>query len=267
MKAYVVFIILISLSLLFLASFSGYFFLVKPNESGFNVSKIIDGDTFEIENGQKVRMLGINSPEKNEFYYHESAEKLAQLIKGRQVKLEAGPEDVDKYGRLLRYVFVDGKFVNVELIKGGYAVVHILNPDEKHFLEFKKAEKEAKERGLGIWKKSSDKCIQVLEMAYNAPGNDNENLNGEYAIFGNKCNNSIDMTGWSVRDRSAGNAYTFQQFSLKSGSNATLFSGKGQDSKNELYWNNRYAVWNNDGDTLFLRDRNGNLIATYSYPN
>ncbi len=267
MRVRLVIFITASTLLLFFAVLTGYHVLAKPTGELANVIKIVDGDTFEIENGQTVRTLGINTPEKNEFYYKQATDKLNELIGGKQVRLEKGPDDVDKYGRILRYVFVDKEFVNLEMLRGGYAVVHIVNPDEDHFLDFKKGEKEARDNKLGIWKISSNGCIGVTEFVYDAVGNDNQNLNGEYIRLANLCDKSIDMDGWTVRDNSASNSYTFHQFSLKSNSSVTLYSGNGDDSTTELYWKNRYGVWNNDGDTMFLRDRNGNLIATYSYPN
>ncbi|MEM7824738.1 MAG: thermonuclease family protein, partial [Candidatus Aenigmatarchaeota archaeon] len=117
-----------------LSSFTGYIVLVKIPEKTFNVTKVLDGDTIEIETGEKVRLLGINAPEINEHYYQEAKDRLAELVNGKLVKLEAGREDKDIYGRLLRYVFVDDVFVNLQLLREGYATVYITNPEEKYYL-------------------------------------------------------------------------------------------------------------------------------------
>lgn len=59
---------------------------------------------------------------------------------------------------------------------------------------------------------------------------------------------------------------TFKTFVFVPNATFTLFSGRGSDTKDALYWNSKSAVWNNDGDTLFLRDDKGNLVLSYSYP-
>lgn len=239
---------------------------VKISES-FTIAEVIDGDTVKLENGQAIRLLGINSPEADEHYYKESGDRLAALVLWKNVKLESGPEDKDRYGRLLRYIFIGDTFVNLQMVKEGYATVYILNPDEKYYLEFKEAEKDAKEKKIGVWFSSGvQACIEIVEFNYNAVGNDNENLNGEYVTFQNNCDSAIKMDGWAVKDE-ATNTYTFKGFALGSNSKVTLYTGSGNNAGDKLYWNKKqYAVWNNDGDTLFLRDEKGNLVLNYKYP-
>ncbi|MEM5797374.1 MAG: thermonuclease family protein [Candidatus Aenigmatarchaeota archaeon] len=249
-----------------LSSFTGYIVLVKIPEKTFNVTKVLDGDTIEIETGEKVRLLGINAPEINEHYYQEAKDRLAELVNGKLVKLEAGREDKDIYGRLLRYVFVDDVFVNLQLLREGYATVYITNPEEKYYLDFKTAEKEARQNKLGLWATSNiTQCITIVVFNYDTVGNDNENLNDEYVTFQNNCETAINMNNWTVKD-AATNIYTFKSFVLSGNSRVTLYTGSGSDTSNELYWNKKRAVWNNDGDTLFLRNDKGNLILSYSYP-
>ena len=267
MRATIFLIVLFAIIIISASSLTGYYILTNVNQPKlFNVTKVFDGDTIEIETGEKVRLLGINTPEKNEFYYQESKEKLEELVAGKRVKLEAGLKDKDQYGRLLRYVFVDDTFVNLKLLKEGYATVYILDPDEKYYLEFKKVEKEAKENKLGLWATNvTKKCISIVAFNYNAVDNDNENLNDEYVSFQNNCENDINMNGWTVKDAS-NNIYTFKEFVFRNNSIVTLYTGSGRDTSNKLYWKKERAVWNNNGDTLFLRDDKGNLVLSYSYP-
>ncbi len=249
--------ILIVISIIFLAfvSTTGYFVL-SGNEKTYLVSQVWDGDTVELETGEWIRLLGINTPEKNESYYQQSKDRLKELIEGKKVRLESGPEDKDRYDRLLRYIFVDSTFVNVQLVKEGYATVFIVDPDEKYYFELKKAEKEAKDEQLGLWgKSSSDSCIQIKEFQYTGE---------EFVTFQNNCDYSIDLDGWKVKDE-ATHIYTFKKFVLNADSTFTLHTGSGKDTDTELYWNSGY-VWNNAGDTLFLRDNNGGLVLTYPYP-
>ena len=84
------------------------------------VTKVIDGDTIQIENGQKVRYIGIDTPELkgNECYAKQAREKNKELVEGKQVKLQKDISETDKYGRLLRYVYTEqGKFVNNLLVQ------------------------------------------------------------------------------------------------------------------------------------------------------
>jgi len=247
-------------------SLTGYFIKTQKIERIFaTVSNVIDGDTLELTTGEIVRLLGTNAPEKGEYYYDESKSKLNQLVRGKNVSLEKDVVDRDRYGRLLRYVFADDVFVNLELIKQGYSSVYIISPNVKYSKEFLEAENEAKNKEIGIWKTSLYKgCITIVDFHYDAKGNDNENLNDEYVILKNNCNFSVDITGWEIKDEST-NIYKFKKFSLKPGGDVTLHSGLGSDSSKDLYWNSKNAIWNNDGDTLFLRNFAGQLVLNQSY--
>lgn len=167
---------------------AGYFyFLPKLNseknekvESGITidsnkyltVSKVIDGDTFKMSNGDKVRLIGIDTPEKYDSDKLEknssrsgrdkvtikklgeaSSEYVKKLVEGKRVTLVKDPEydDKDRYGRLLRYVYTeDGIFVNAKILEDGYANVYYSNSISK-MNEFKKLEKEARENKRGLW--------------------------------------------------------------------------------------------------------------------
>lgn len=120
---------------------------------GVRVVKVIDGDTVVIEGGMKVRYIGINAPEMDEPFGKEAYEFNRQLVEGKRVRLEKDISDRDRYGRLLRYVFVDGVFVNGELVRQGLARAKAYPPDLKYQDILKKLEEEAKEHKRGIWGK------------------------------------------------------------------------------------------------------------------
>lgn len=110
-------------------------------------------------------------------------------------------------------------------------------------------------------------CIYVSELHYDAEGRDNQNMNDEYAVFGNCCDDSIPMTDWTVQDAS-GRTYNFPQFALPGKGEAYLHSGIGEDCDNHLYWNSRiYPIWNNDTDSLTLKDSQGRTVLEESYDN
>src|SRR3989344_3961906 len=79
------------------------------------VFRVVDGDTIQVEGGEKIRYLGVNTPEsttKKECFGKEAAAKNREMVEGKTVRLEKGRRDRDKYGRLLRFVYVDGGFGN-----------------------------------------------------------------------------------------------------------------------------------------------------------
>jgi micrococcal nuclease len=138
---------------------------IASNEA-FLVTKVIDGDTIVLENGEKVRYLGIDTPELHhpkkevECFAYQAYEKNKELVLGKKVFLQKDISEKDKYGRLLRYVFLDekmstdeGSFVNLYLVKNGFAYAATFPPDVKYTDLFLKAQKEAYQKNLGLWQK------------------------------------------------------------------------------------------------------------------
>jgi len=124
------------------------------------VVKVIDGDTIEVDiDGTiyKVRYIGIDTPELNdkraEFcaLAQEATRYNQQLVEGETVWLEKDISETDLYGRLLRYVYVDGIFVNAELVSQGLAWAKTYEPDTKYWDYLEELEMEAKQAGRGIW--------------------------------------------------------------------------------------------------------------------
>jgi len=112
-------------------------------------TKIIDGDTFLIEGGYSVRILGIDADEKEHPCYDVAKTGLEELILNKEVKLEKGIEDKDQWCRYLRYVFLDNKNISLELVKEGLAVARFSPEDVKYREEIATAEKQAKENKIG----------------------------------------------------------------------------------------------------------------------
>ena len=113
------------------------------------VTKIIDGDTFLIEGGYSVRILGIDADERGHRCYEAAKNRLEELILNKKVRLEKGKEDLDQYCRYLRYVFLDDKNISLELVKEGLAVARFSPEDVKYREEIAQAEKEAKDNKIG----------------------------------------------------------------------------------------------------------------------
>lgn len=115
------------------------------------VTRVTDGDTMETEDGQHVRYIGIDTPERGEPYYWEALQVNSDLVTGKEVRLEKDVEDKDRNGRLLRYVWVGDTMVNVELVRQGYAYSYSYGPNLRYQEYFLRLEKEAREQRRGLW--------------------------------------------------------------------------------------------------------------------
>ena len=122
-----------------------------------SVTKIVDGDTIYTScDSTRIRFIGIDTPEStNEIECGgiEAANRTKALLTGKSVYLEADRSqgDTDKYGRPLRYVWLDGKNINYELIIEGFAEEYTYDVPYKYQTEFMNAERLAKQNNLGIW--------------------------------------------------------------------------------------------------------------------
>ena len=259
-KRYFLLLLIPSLFLPFILSKS------SSNKTLATVARVIDGDTFELANGKKVRLLGVDAPEKNKYFYSEAKEKLKELIENKNVFLESDVINSDSSGRLLRYVFVGDTFVNLEMVRQGFANVYVISPNQKYSSQLLEAEEYARKNKLGIWGKFSQfsDCIKVKEFHYDAKGDDSKNLNDEYFVLKNDCSFSINLSGWNVKDKSL-NSFYLPEFILEKKAEVKICSGQGNNSKSEIFLNSRYPIWNNDEDSLYLRDEKGHLVLVYSY--
>ena len=115
------------------------------------VFTVVDGDTFVLEGGEKVRMIGMNAPERGEPFYDEAKWGLMKLILNKEVRLQKDVSDKDKYERMLRYVYIGNTLVNEEILKQGFARVLTIPPDITHVQTFLSAERVAREKHVGMW--------------------------------------------------------------------------------------------------------------------
>lgn len=118
------------------------------------VTRVIDGDTIEIENSQKVRYILVDTPELSEgACFAEEAKNFNEtLVLQKEVRLEYDQSCTDKFGRLLAYVYVDDICVNEEMIKQGYGCVFYIPPDgQSRVDEYREMEQKAISRGAGLW--------------------------------------------------------------------------------------------------------------------
>ncbi len=122
-----------------------------------SVKYVIDGDTIVLADNTKVRYIGINSPEieknnKLECFAQNAKNFNRQLVENQIISLEKDVSEKDKYGRLLRYVYLDGNLINEMLVSQGFVKVEIVPPDTKYAAIFKQAEQDARKDNRGLWK-------------------------------------------------------------------------------------------------------------------
>ncbi len=126
-----------------------------PRET-YLVTRVVDGDTVVLENGDSVRLLGIDTPERGQPCYKEATTWLKELILKKEVIVERDIEDKDRYERSLRYIFYNGTFVNELLVREGYAYLYFLGPNVKYNDILKDAVQDAKASNAGcLWNQSS----------------------------------------------------------------------------------------------------------------
>jgi micrococcal nuclease len=122
------------------------------------VVAITDGDTIRVLlRGQEyaVRYIGIDTPEMGQPNAAAARDKNVALVSGKTVRLEKDVSETDRYGRLLRYVWVGDVMVNAELVRLGYAQAATFPPDVKYQQKFMALQKEAQAAGRGLWQRAA----------------------------------------------------------------------------------------------------------------
>jgi len=242
------------------------------SDSANLVIKVLDGDTLVMENGEKVRFIGVNSPETGQPYSVQSTQMTKEFVLGKVVRLETDTTPRDRYGRLLAYVYRGDRMINEELIRRGVAIVETIPPNVKYELQLKNAQRDARANCEGLWvglcEDKSSTCIVIDTVHADAAGDDNKNKNDEWVSLHNTCNKNVNMTGFLLKDNSAGSFYIFPAFTLAPQKNVTIYSGCGQNAAEKLYWKCpevRNSIWNNDSDTAYLYNEFDILISDFGY--
>jgi hypothetical protein len=185
---------------------------------------------------------------------------------------------VDPFGRLLRYVYledeVDPVFVNADLVATGNAIG--LQDGSDTAAPFKALEARAFQSGYGMWATfacgdregvSVDRpVIRVSELVFDPVGPDAEVLGDEYITIVNEGYDVVEISGWTLRDESSTNRYTFDADSiLDPGDSVTVVTGCDGGPSGAVHWCSDHAVWSNTGDTAIVSDTLGNAVVWYTY--
>ena len=231
-----------------------------------------DGDSMEVDIGgtvEEVRLVGINAPEGDECFGDRARDALVGLTADHDLVLvKRSGDNVDQYGRLLRYVYVDDESVNRRMLADGGAVA--LQGDHRYNDKFVEIGNLAAETMLGMW--APDACgptpppgATISDVEHDPLGPDDEHLNDEYVTITNDGVKPVNLAGWTLRDESSRNRYSFKGSNLKPGENVTVRTGCGEDRSDTVYWCSERSVWSNDGDTAILQDRHSNVADRWTY--
>lgn len=182
----ILFLILIGISALFGRDFFGREWqnfeqqrvLGTQDERGFEqavIKRVVDGDTVELSDGRKLRYIGVDTPETKhptkevECFGREASQHNQDMVEGRVVQLEKDVSEADRYGRLLRYVWLEDKLVNKIMIEDGYGFARSYPPDVAKQEELRQAEKEARDQNRGLWsecyREERQQLNQVIDSA------------------------------------------------------------------------------------------------------
>jgi len=101
--------------------------------------------------------------------------------------------------------------------------------------------------------------VKIVDIDYDPP-----NALDEYIELKNTSSKSVDMDGWWIKADS-GPRYDFVNFTLGGGASVKVWTKNGSDTSTNLYWDRTEPVWNDNGDTAYLRDSDGKVIDTYQY--
>ena len=135
-----------------------YLFISLCYSEVHKVKRVIDGDTLLLTNGERVRLIGVDTPETKhpqkpvQKFGKEAYLFTKRMVEGKEVRLDYDWQKKDKYGRILAYIYLtDGTFLNAEIIRQGYGFAYTRFPF-KFLEEFRVYEREAREKRKGLWK-------------------------------------------------------------------------------------------------------------------
>jgi micrococcal nuclease len=256
---------------LILASCTGSAAPTAPDPSeAVRVVRVLDGDSLVVEIAgieTEVRLLGINTPERDECFDDQAKARTTELAVGR-VRLVGNDED--RFGRLLRYVYAtDDTLINQQLLTEGLALA--LSGGHSLHSDFKAAEAEAFRQRVGRWQPeacgpAAGGAVEISALEYDAPGDDARNSNGEWVEITNTGNRPAVLNGWAIQDESSSHRFRFPSgFSLAPQAAVRVLSGCGTPSDDQLFWCDGDPVWTNSGDTAYLLDPSGNVVDRLAF--
>jgi len=245
------------------------------------VTRVIDGDTIEVDIGgtiYKVRYIGIDTPELDDkrpeycTLAQEATRLNRELVAGKTVRLEKDVSGTDNFGRLLRYVYVDGIFVNAELVRQGLAWAKAYEPDIKYQDYLDELEMEARQAGRGLWTTPtlpsltiSVENVQMTYIFYDGlvPYVESD----EYVEITNLGDQPQELTGCVLMDISEGYpSFTFPSYILAPGKSIRVYTNEYHSEWGGFSFEYSQPIWNNrEPDVAVFYNNQGKEVSRKSY--
>lgn len=229
-----------------------------PPSTGVVVA-VYDGDTYTLASGDKVRLRGANTPELKppEEYGLEARDAVADLLLNQQVTLVYGESSRDGYGRLVASVQVKDTDVAEFILERGLGHAFFIPPESLDTNKLLAAQKKAQEENKGIW--SVERYHSNLHMTSfhaNAPGDDQQNINGEYIRVTNITADALNIEGYTITNLH-GEIFTFPSMIIPAGNTFKVISGSGRNQSDpqkqlEVYLGSYRPIWNNEHDVATI---------------
>ena len=234
------------------------------------VTRHVDGDTFEVAIAdpprgmrakEKVRLMGIDTPERDEPLFAEARAHVERRAGAGPVYLAFDFRRRDQFDRLLAFVYLpDGTLLNAELIETGLAVVY-RGDDLMYFLsEFEDLEREARSRELGVWRGTSAAGVIIVDIRNQS--------RDEHVLLRNDGSAAVDISGWRIWDDDGDVLTIPSQMMLAPGETLAVGSGTGcVDTHHPCLQVSTKNIWGNPGDVACLEDRSGSVVDAAAYGN
>lgn len=213
------------------------------------VTRVVDGDTFELSDGSKVRLIGVNTPEsttRTEPYGKEASEYTKSRLEGKQVWLQKDVSETDRYGRLLRIVWLDipkndmdeneirTKMFNAELVIKGYAEPATYPPDVKYSEFFRKFAREAREKEVGLWAYGPE---GTTKGDFDTASNNSSNSGSKSSSSSSGSKSSSSSSGSSKSSSSSGSSSSKSSGSSNNSSSSSSGSSSSESTTTEYFKN------------------------------
>ncbi len=225
------------------------------------VTSVYDGDTFTLEDGTRVRLAHVNTPELAPAEpYAAAAQVFAEgMLAGRSVTLEHGPDSRDTYGRLVATVMVDGRDLGTELVRRGLGHVFAVPPGQAE-ASLLVVQDEARAAGVGLWSATMGP-LKLTSFHANGRGDDATDPNVEYFRLCNLLSTPVDLTGWVATDP-LGRRFSLPGVHLPPGAAIAVHSGMGRDDVEggHIYLGSPLALWPDEGAHLLLMNPEGRIV-------
>ena len=229
------------------------------------VTRVIDGDSVELlldGDDVEARLIGINAPEFADCQGPAATDALASVVEDQAVAVIEFGED--RFDRLLVELVIADESVNEALVRAGWALG--LHGDERNWTTQMAA---AAEAGLGMWDlpdicPPADADLVIADVQADPPGPDDDVLEDEWVEIENAGDQPVDLAGWTLRDESTSNRFTFESRQLGPGERLRLRTGCGADTDTDVHWCSPAGVWSNRGETVLLLAPSG-AIADYRF--